>query len=106
RDALVAKGIPLYRTPPQGLVGATAYPPISFHLVSWLGNEHTFTLVGRLISLLSLLATGVFVALIVKRVSGSQLTAIISFLLFGQEPCSYRQGSFRPRPSLLMVVTF
>ena len=82
RDALVAKGIPLSRTPPQGLVGATAYPPISFHLVSWLGNEHTFTLVGRLISLLSLLATGVFVALIVKRVSGSRLTAIISFLLY------------------------
>src|ERR1051325_6275646 len=32
RTAQVARGIPLYRTPPQGLAGATAYPPISFHL--------------------------------------------------------------------------
>ena len=82
RIAQVAKGIPLYRTPPQGLVGATAYPPVSFHLVSWLGNPSTFTVVGRLISLFSLLATGVFVALVVKQAGGSRLVAAFSFLLY------------------------
>ncbi|HKW64938.1 MAG TPA: hypothetical protein VJN89_20450 [Candidatus Acidoferrum sp.] len=82
RDAQVAKGVPLYRTPPQGLVGATAYPPISFHLVSGLGNPNTFTVIGRLVSLFSLLVTGVFVALIVKQGGGSRLTAIFSFLLY------------------------
>lgn len=82
RDALVAKGIPLYRTPPQGLVGATAYPPISFHIVSWLGNPNNFTVVGRLVSLFSLLITGVFVALIVRQGGGSGLIAIFSFLLY------------------------
>ncbi len=82
RTAMVAKGIPLYRTPPHGMVGATAYPPISFHLVSWLGNSNTFTVVGRLISLLSLLATGIFVALIVRRGGGSRVISIFSFLLY------------------------
>lgn len=82
RTAMVAKGIPLYRTPPQGLVGATAYPPISFHLVSWLGNTNTFTVAGRLVSLFALLATGMFVALIVKQAGGSGLTAVFSFLLY------------------------
>lgn len=82
RDAMAAKGIPLYRTPPQGLVGATAYPPISFHLVSWLGNPNTFTVVGRLVSLFSVFVTGVFVALIVSRGGGSRLIAIFSLLLY------------------------
>src|SRR5215467_8068511 len=82
RTDMVAKGIPLYRTPPHGLVGATAYPPISFHLVSWLGNTNTFTVAGRLVSVFALLATGIFVALIVKQGGGSGLTAIFSFLLY------------------------
>lgn len=82
RIAMVAKGVPLYHTPPQGLVGATAYPPISFHLVSWLGSANTYTVVGRLVSLFSLLASGVFVALIVRQAGGSPLTAIFSFLLY------------------------
>jgi len=82
RTAMVAKGIPLYSTPPHGLVGATAYPSISFHLVSWLGNENTFTIVGRLVSLFALLAAGVFIALIVKQTGGSRLIAMFSFLLY------------------------
>src|SRR5215467_19603 len=82
RTAMAAKGVPLYSAPPQGLVGATAYPPISFHLVSWLGNESTFTVAGRLVSLFALLATGIFIALIVKQEGGSKLTAIFSFLLY------------------------
>ena len=36
RAAMVAKGVRLYGAPPQGFGTPTAYPPISFHLVSWL----------------------------------------------------------------------
>src|SRR5215470_12729244 len=57
RTAMVAKSIPLYRTPPHGMIGATAYPPVSFHVVSLLGNANTFTIVGRLLSLFAVLAS-------------------------------------------------
>lgn len=82
RIAMVAKGIPLYHTPPQGLVGATAYPPISFHLMSWLGSADTYTVAGRLVSLFSLLATGILVGLIVRQAGGSSLIAVFSCLLY------------------------
>jgi len=82
RTAMVAKGIPLYRTPPHGMIGATAYPPISFHVVSLLGNTNTYTVVGRLISLFALLAAGIFAALIVSRFGGSLPVSVFSFLLY------------------------
>src|SRR6266699_171749 len=66
RAAMVASGIPLYGTPPHGFGTGTAYPPLSFHLIGWLGTANTFTLVGRLVSLISLFTAGVFVALIVR----------------------------------------
>src|SRR5690242_7935077 len=61
RADMVAKGIRLYGAPPQGFGTATAYPPISFHLISWLGSANTFTVAGRLVSLFALMATGLFV---------------------------------------------
>jgi hypothetical protein len=82
RDAMVAKGIPLYGTLPHGFGTPTAYPPISFHLVGLLGTANTFTVVGRCVSLISLLMTGVFVALIVKRAGASWQMAAFSFLLY------------------------
>ena len=82
RAAMVAKGIPLYAAPPQGFGTATAYPPISFHLVSWLGGPNTYVLVGRLVSLVSLIATGLLIALIVRKGGGSRLVAAFCFLLY------------------------
>ena len=82
RADMVAKGIPLYGAPPQGFGTATAYPPLSFHLVRWLGNTNTFPVVGRLVSLLSLVAAGLLVGLIVRKGGGSRLTAIFSFFLY------------------------
>jgi hypothetical protein len=82
RAAMVASGIPLYGSPPQGFGTATAYPPLSFHLIGLLGTANTFTLVGRLVSLISLLTAGVFVALIVRRGGGSWQIAVFSFLLY------------------------
>jgi hypothetical protein len=82
RAEMVAKGVPLYGTPPKGFGTATAYPPISFHVVGWLGSSNTFLTIGRCVSLLGLLATGVFVGLIVKQAGGSGTAAVFSFLLY------------------------
>src|SRR6266851_10098526 len=82
RAAMVASGIPLYGTPPQGFGTATAYPPLSFHLIGLLGTANTFTLIGRLVSLISLFTAGVFVALIVRRGGASWQIAVFSFLLY------------------------
>jgi hypothetical protein len=82
RAAMVARGIPLYGAPPQGFGTATAYPPISFHLIGLLGTANTFTLIGRCVSLIALIATGLFVALIVKKAGGSRQAAVFSFLLY------------------------
>jgi len=82
RAAMVADGIPLYGKPPQNFGTATAYPPLSFHLIGALGTRNTFSEVGRWVSLISLLAIGILVALIVKRGGGSRQAAIFSFLLY------------------------
>ena len=82
RAAMVASRIPLYGKPPQGLGTATAYPPLSFHLIGALGTPNTFTTIGRWISLISLVTIGFLIALIVKRGSRSLLAAIFSFLLY------------------------
>ncbi len=82
RAAMVASGIPLYGAPPHGFGTGTAYPPVSFHLIGWLGTPSTFTATGRWVSLISLMVTGVFVLLIVRRAGGSRQTAVFSFLLY------------------------
>jgi hypothetical protein len=82
RAAMVASGIPLYATPPHGFGTGTAYPPLSFHLIALLGNASNFTLTGRLLSLISLLAAGVFVGLVVRQAGGSRQIAFFSFLLY------------------------
>src|SRR5712691_1442502 len=56
RAAMVASGTPLYGVPPRGLGTMTAYPPLSFHLVGLLGRASTFTVIGRLVSVSSLIS--------------------------------------------------
>lgn len=82
RAAMVAGRIPLYGKPPQGFGTATAYPPLSFHLIGALGTPNSFVTIGRWISLISLMAIGLLVALIVRHESGSLPAAIFSFLLY------------------------
>src|ERR1700674_3597650 len=82
RAAMVASGTPLYGAPPHGLGTGTAYPPLSFHLVGLLGTASTFTVIGRLVSVISLLVAGVFVGLIVRHGGGSRQIAFFSFLLY------------------------
>lgn len=81
KAAMVASGIRLYGSLPNSFTGA-AYPPVSFHLIGWLGSANTFPAVGRKVSLISLILTGVFVSLIVRRGGASRQTAVFSFLLY------------------------
>ena len=82
RAAMAAHRIPLYGAPPLHFGVGTAYPPMSFHVIGWLGRPDTFVAVGRWISLLSLLGAGIFVGLTVKQEGGSWQAAIFSFLLY------------------------
>lgn len=82
RADMVAKGVRLYGAPPQGLGTSTAYPPISFHLVSWLGSSNTYVVTGRLVSLFSLITTGLLVGMTVRKAGASRLTAVFCFLLY------------------------
>jgi len=81
KAAMVASGIRLYGSPPNSITGAV-YTPISFHLIAWLGTTTTFPVVGRTISLIALILTGVLVSLIVRRGGGSRQAAVFSFLLY------------------------
>jgi hypothetical protein len=47
-----------------------------------LGTASTFTAIGRWVSLISLMVTGVLVSLIVRHGGGSRQTAVFSFLLY------------------------
>jgi hypothetical protein len=82
RAVMVASRIPIYGVRPQYFGTGTAYPPLSFHLIGWLGTTNTFVAVGRWISFMSLILTGILVALIVRRACGSATAAIFSFLLY------------------------
>jgi hypothetical protein len=81
KAALVASGTRLYGSPPNSITGA-AYPPVSFHLIAWLGTTRTFPAIGRGVSLISLLASGLFVGLIVKEAGGSWPAAVFSSFLY------------------------
>ena len=83
RQEMAANGTPLYGLPPGHLTGETGYPPLSFHLVGLLRKVGIdCTAAGRWISLISLLTTGVFVSLIVRRVGGGITASLFSFLLY------------------------
>jgi hypothetical protein len=82
KQAMAARGIPLYGALSQHFTGSTGYTPLSFHLVAWLGRPDHFTETGRAISLLSLLAAGILLGLIVRRASGRAFAGLFSFLLY------------------------
>jgi hypothetical protein len=65
-----ANGIPLYGAPP--VYTCIAYPPLSFHLIGWLGTfMHSMTLAGRFVSLLSLVAVALLLAAMVRCLTDS-----------------------------------
>ena len=82
KQALVARGVPLYSAPPDLLTGPTTYPPVSFHLVHLLAGRRDLVRTGRWTSLVSLLAAGMFIALIVREFGAGFMIAAFSGLLW------------------------
>ena len=84
KQALVQHGVPLYGARPDPLTGPTTYPPVSFHVIAWLARLHHGDPVstGRWVSLFSLLATGVFIGLIVRELGADAVVAAFSTLLY------------------------
>jgi len=82
KQAMTVSRIPLYGAPPGQFIGGTGYPPFSFHFIGWLGRLGSFTLAGRLVSLISLIMTSVFVGLIVRCSGGTRRTALFALLLY------------------------
>ncbi len=82
KQALVQNGLPLYGARPDPLTGPTTYPPISFHLIAWLAHHGDVVRTGRWVSVLSLLATGLFIGLIVRELGADAVVAAFSALLY------------------------
>lgn len=81
RAQLTTEGIKLYGSPP--LFTATNYPPLSFHLLGFLGRiSGDFTAVGRWMSVVSLACLfGVIIA-IVRGLTGAFRFGLYAALLF------------------------
>ena len=82
KQAMAAAHQPFYVERPGHFTGGTGYPPVSFHLVAWLAPHQSYTLTGRWVSLLALLASGIFIALTVRRSGGSARISTFSGLLY------------------------
>lgn len=82
KQAAARAGVPLYAAPPNPLTGPTTYPPVSFHLIAALADHGDVVLTGRWVSLVALVATGVFVGLIVRELGADAVVAAFSTLLY------------------------
>ncbi len=82
RQAFAQQGTPLYGSPPDLLTGSTNYPPISFHLIALLSFHGDVVTTARWLSLISLLLTGILVALIVRELGADPGIAAFSMLLY------------------------
>jgi hypothetical protein len=82
RQEQVANGVPLYSAPPDHLTGGTGYPPLSFHIIGWIAANGNFNVVGRWVSWLGLVGTGILIALIVRRAGATVSVASLCFLLY------------------------
>src|SRR6266536_810411 len=68
--AMVASGAKMYANPP--VWWHANYPPVSYHLISWLSAiTHDLNVTGRWLALFSYLSIGALIALIVERLSHS-----------------------------------
>ena len=82
RQAFARDGMPLYGSPPDLSTGATNYPPVSFHLVGLLSFHGDIVRTARWISLLSLLATAIFIGLILSELGADSVIAVFATLLY------------------------
>jgi len=78
---MTARGVPLYAVPPG--FTATDYPPLSFHLIGFLGKfMGGFLAAGRWIALGSLAGLAVLLALLTREFTGRWRHGIFGALLF------------------------
>ena len=81
RAGMAAHLVPLYGAPPVGEI--TNYPPLSFHLVGLLSRFlPDATLIGRLLSLASLLVVCLALRLIARQLTASPRAGSCAALLF------------------------
>ncbi len=82
RQMQVAKGIPLYATPPH--LDETNYPPLSFHLIAILAGFFggDFNLTGRVTSSVALAALAGLAGWLAKRMTGSRSVGLAAGLVF------------------------
>jgi hypothetical protein len=81
RSAMAAHGDPLYGQPPAFTV--TNYPPLSFHILGFLGKYlGGFTAAGRWTALASLAFLAIAMASLVRRFAGHWRFGILAALLF------------------------
>jgi hypothetical protein len=82
RADIAAHGDPLFGQRPRFTV--TNYPPLSFHIVGFVGRFMSgSTAAGRWISLLSLAFLAILIAALVRRFTGHWAPGIYGALLFG-----------------------
>jgi hypothetical protein len=78
-QAVAANGGKVYGAPP--VYAFANYPPLSFHLVGWLGRvTGDINVAGRWLSFLSYLAIGALIGMIVLRLNGSRRISAYSAL--------------------------
>ena len=82
RQAFAREGTPLYGAPPDLSTGSTNYPPVSFHLVGLLAFHGDVVRTARWISLFSLLATAIFIGLILAELGADSVIAVSAALLY------------------------
>ena len=81
RAAMAAHGDPLYGQPPAFTV--TNYPPLSFHILGFLGKHlGGFTAAGRWTALASLTFLAIAMASLVRRFAGHWRFGVLAALLF------------------------
>src|SRR5438105_964734 len=81
RQQMAAEGTMLYALPPE--YATTNYPPLSFHLVGFLGKlTGDMTAAGRWVSLASLLAVAVLIAALTQLWSGHWHLGAYAAILF------------------------
>src|ERR1700733_10188169 len=81
RADIAARGEPLYSQPPRFTV--TNYPPLSFHILGFLGKLlGGFTAAGRWTALASLLFLAVAMAALVRQFSGQWPPGVYAAFLF------------------------
>ena len=79
QQTTAARGDKVYGSPPKYVY--QNYPPLSFHLVGWLGLlTHDTNVAGRWISFFAYLAIALFVALIVEHFTHSRLSGAFAAL--------------------------